>query len=260
MLIVVSPAKSLDYDSPLPTEEYSRPELLKQSRQLNKRLRDFSSFDLMELQKVSNRIAELNVERNHAWKTPFTPGNARQALFAFKGDVYIGLDAYSMTEANLEFAQEHLRILSGLYGVLRPLDLMQPYRLEMGTRLKTSDADNLYQFWGGQITQTLNKQLRTSGSQVLVNLASNEYFKSVKPKELNAEIITPVFKEHKNGAFKVLSFFAKKARGMMARYIIDNQIIDAEQLKDFDVEGYSFHPALSDGHTWTFTREQPAPR
>jgi hypothetical protein len=260
MLIVVSPAKSLDYDSPLPTEQFTRPDLLKQSQLLINRLQDFSALDLMELQKVSSQIAELNFERNRAWKTPFTPKNARQALFAFKGDVYIGLDAYSMTERNLEFAQDHLRILSGLYGVLRPLDLMQPYRLEMGTRLGTSDASNLYQFWDNKITDTLNKQLRQSSSRVLVNLASNEYFKSVKPKNLDAEVITPVFKEHKNGAFKVLSFFAKKARGLMTRFVIDHEITDPEQLKEFDTEGYSFHPALSDGHTWTFTREQPAPR
>ena len=256
MLTVVSPAKTLDYESALPTDEFTRPDHLKQSQLLINRLRDFSALDLMELQHVSSNIAELNFERNQAWTNRFTPNNARQAIFAFKGDVYTGLDAYSMTEQNLEFAQDHLRILSGLYGVLRPLDLMRPYRLEMGTTLETSDAKNLYQFWDNRITDALNKQLKQIGTNVLVNLASNEYFKAVNKKQLNAEIITPVFKDYKNGAYKVLSFFAKKARGAMSRYIIDHEITDPERLKDFDVDGYRFHAALSDGHQWTFTRKQ----
>jgi cytoplasmic iron level regulating protein YaaA (DUF328/UPF0246 family) len=256
MLVVVSPAKTLDYESVLPTEDFSRPAHLKQSQLLINRLRDFSALDLAELQHVSSKIAELNFERNHEWKTPFSPKNARPALFAFKGDVYTGLDAYSMTEQNLAFAQDHLRILSGLYGLLRPLDLMRPYRLEMGTRLSTNAGKNLYEFWDTQITDAINRQLKSLNSHILINLASNEYFKAVKPKLLKADIITPVFKDYKNGEYKMISFFAKKARGLMARYMIDNEITDAEGLKDFDRKGYIFKPAMSDDKTWVFTRRQ----
>ena len=254
MLIVISPAKKLDYETPLPSESFTQPDHLKRSKLLINRLRDLSALDLAELQHVSSNIAELNFERNHAWKTPFTPNNARQALFAFKGDVYTGLDAYSLTEHNLEFTQQHLRILSGLYGVLRPLDLMQPYRLEMGTRLTTASAKNLYEFWDMDITDAINAQLQAIGSDTLLNLASNEYFKSVKPKAVNGRIITPAFKEYKNGEYKMIGIFAKKARGLMTRFIIDNEITDIEDIKDFDSEGYRFKPALSDDKTWTFTR------
>jgi cytoplasmic iron level regulating protein YaaA (DUF328/UPF0246 family) len=256
MLIVVSPAKTLDYDSALPTEEYSRPEHLKRSQLLINRLQDFSALDLMELQHVSSKIAELNVTRNHEWKTPFTPKNSRQAMFAFKGDVYTGLDAYSLQPKDIDFAQEHLRILSGLYGVLRPLDLMRPYRLEMGTKLQTSDARNLYEFWDGQITSALNKQLKKLGSRTLVNLASNEYFKAVQAKKLNADVITPAFKDYKNGSYRMIGVFAKKARGLMSRYIIENKITDVAQIRDFDIEGYRFNEAVSDGNTWAFTRHR----
>jgi uncharacterized protein len=256
MLIVVSPAKTLDYQSPLPSDNFTRPSHLKQSQLLINRLRDLSALDLAELQHVSLNIAELNFERNQQWKTPFTLKNARQAIFAFKGDVYTGLDAYSMDESDLEFAQQHLRILSGLYGVLRPLDLMRPYRLEMGTRLDTSQSKNLYEFWDLQITNALNKQLKALHTDVLINLASNEYFKSVKPEQLKARIITPVFKDYKNGEYKIISFFAKKARGLMSRYIIDHQITDPQLLKQFDVEGYQFNNAASDGDQWVFTRRQ----
>ena len=186
MLAVVSPAKTLDYDSEVQTSEFTRPRHLKQSQLLINRLRDFSALDLTELQHVSSKIAELNFERNHQWKTPFNLKNARQALFAFKGDVYTGLDAYTMNEENIQFAQDHLLILSGLYGVLRPLDLMQPYRLEMGTKLETSAGKNLYEFWDMQITDAINKQLKYSKSDTLINLASNEYFKSVKTKNIHA--------------------------------------------------------------------------
>lgn len=254
MLIVVSPAKTLDYDSPLPTDEFTNPAHLKQSQLLINRLRDLSSLDLSELMHISSKIAELNFERNHQWKTPFTPKNARQAMFAFKGDVYNGLDAYSMTPQNIEFAQQHLRILSGLYGLLRPLDLMQPYRLEMGTKLDTSSGKNLYQFWDGQITDAINKQLKAINSEYLINLASNEYFKSVKVKNVNGEVITPVFKDYKNGEYKIISFYAKKARGLMSRFIIDHEIDNIEDIKNFDREGYEFKPALTDGNQWVFTR------
>jgi uncharacterized protein len=256
MLIVVSPAKTLDYDTPLPTDSYTSPDHLKQSQLLINRLKDLSVLDLVELQHVSSKIAELNFERNHQWKTPFNTKNARQALFAFKGDVYTGLDAYTLGQKELDFAQQHLRILSGLYGLLRPLDLMRPYRLEMGTKLETTKGKNLYEFWGLQITDALNKQLESINSDVLINLASNEYFKSVKSKNLKARIITPAFKDFKNGEYKMIGFYAKKARGLMSRFIIQNEITDPEQLKNFDVEGYSFNAAVSEGDNWVFTRRQ----
>ncbi|MDJ0882355.1 MAG: peroxide stress protein YaaA [Gammaproteobacteria bacterium] len=254
MLAVVSPAKTLDYDSEVQTSEFTRPRHLKQSQLLINRLRDFSALDLTELQHVSSKIAELNFERNHQWKTPFNLKNARQALFAFKGDVYTGLDAYTMNEENIQFAQDHLLILSGLYGVLRPLDLMQPYRLEMGTKLETSAGKNLYEFWDMQITDAINKQLKYSKSDTLINLASNEYFKSVKTKNINGQIITPAFKDYKNGQYKMIGFFAKKARGLMARYLIDHQLTDPNSLKDFNTEGYQFNTKLSDEKNWVFTR------
>ncbi|MBL7001113.1 MAG: peroxide stress protein YaaA [Gammaproteobacteria bacterium] len=256
MLIVVSPAKTLDYESALPTEEFSRPAHLKQSQLLINRLRDFSALDLSELMHISTKIAELNVERNHRWKTPFNLKNSRQAMFAFKGDVYTGLDAYGMSEQNIQFAQQHLRILSGLYGLLRPLDLMQPYRLEMGSRLETSAAKNLYLFWDMQITDAINKQLKAIQAETLINLASNEYFKAIKPAKIKAQIITPAFKDFKNGEYKMIGFFAKKARGLMTRYIIDHELTLAEDIKGFDSEGYQFNPAMSEGNNWVFTRRQ----
>jgi hypothetical protein len=218
------------------------------------RLRDFSALDLSELQHVSSNIAELNFERNHAWKTPFNLKNSRQALFAFKGDVYTGLDAYTMTDQNLAFAQDHLRILSGLYGVLRPLDLMKPYRLEMGTRLSTSEGKNLYEFWDMQITDAVNKQLKAIESDTLINLASNEYFKAVKARNVKGQIITPAFKDYKNGEYKMIGFFAKKARGLMTRFIIDNEITQPEGIKKFDIEGYTYNASMSNEHNWVFTR------
>ena len=256
MLIVVSPAKTLDYESALPTEEFSRPAHLKQSQLLINRLRDFSALDLSELMHISTKIAELNVERNHRWKTPFNLKNSRQAMFAFKGDVYTGLDAYGMSEQNIQFAQQHLRILSGLYGLLRPLDLMQPYRLEMGSRLETSAAKNLYLFWDMQITDAINKQLKAIQAETLINLASNEYFKAIKPAKIKAQIITPAFKDFKNGEYKMIGFYAKKARGLMTRYIIDHELTQVEAIKGFDSEGYQFNLAMSEGNNWVFTRRQ----
>ncbi len=254
MLIVVSPAKTLDYESALPTTDFSKPDFLKQSQLLINRLKDFSALDLSELMHISTKIADLNVERNHQWKTPFTAKNARPAVFAFKGDVYTGLDAYTMTDKNLAFAQQHFRMLSGLYGLLRPLDLMQPYRLEMGSKLDTSFGKNLYEFWDMQITDAINKQLKAINSDTLINLASNEYFKAVKPKKIKGTIITPVFKDYKNGEYKMIGFYAKKARGLMSRYIIDHELTDIEDIKNFDREGYEFKPALSEGNNWVFTR------
>ena len=256
MLTVISPAKTLDYESPPTTDAYSQPDHLAQSRKLVRRLREFSAADLSRMMKVSDQLAELNQQRFKRWKTPFKPDNARQALFAFKGDVYIGLDAYSLGEPDLDFAQQHLRILSGLYGLLRPLDLMQPYRLEMGTRLETDQGTNLYRFWGDRITRSLNQDLKQSASRTLVNLASGEYFKSIRPAGLEADIITPAFRDYRNGEYRFIQFFAKKARGLMARYIIDRRVDDAEALKGFDYEGYAFNASLSSGNDWVFTRRQ----
>ena len=256
MLTVLSPAKTLDFDTPTASDAFSQPAHLAQSRKLIKRLRDFSADDLARLMKVSDGLAEQNRQRFRQWKTPFKPNNARQAIFAFKGDVYVGLDAYSMKPDDVEFAQDHLRILSGLYGLLRPLDLMQPYRLEMGTRLSTEAGSNLYQFWGDRITLALNRDLEESGSRTLVNLASGEYFKAVKPAGLEAGIVTPAFRDYRDGEYKFIQYYAKKARGLMARYIVDRRIDDPEGLKDFDYEGYRFNASLSNGDDWVFTRRQ----
>lgn len=256
MLTVISPAKTLDFDTPLLTDEFTQPAHLEQSRQLIKHLQKFSASDVSSLMSVSDNIANLNVDRFKHWKTPFSPVNARQALFTFKGDVYIGLDAFTMSERNISFAQNHLRILSGLYGLLRPLDLMQAYRLEMGTRLDTDQGSNLYQFWDSRITTAINEELSAMESPVLVNLASNEYFKSIKPKAINGQIITPIFKEYHKGTYKIISFYAKKARGLMSRYLIDNEITDIEAIKDFNLEGYGFDESLSHNQDWVFSRRQ----
>ena len=256
MLTVISPAKTLDFDSPPVTDAHTQPAHLTQSRKLVRRLRELSAADLSRLMKISDDLAQLNHDRYQHWKTPFRSENARQALFAFKGDVYIGLDAGSMQPDDLEFAQDHLRILSGLYGLLRPLDLMQPYRLEMGTRLDTDQGSNLYQFWGDRITRSLNQELQQTGSATLINLASGEYFKSVKPSLLKADIVTPAFREFRDGEYKFIQFFAKKARGLMARYLVDQRIDEPEGLKDFDYEGYKYNASLSTAKDWVFTRRQ----
>jgi len=256
MLIVVSPAKTLDYETPPKTKISTIPDYLDDSQELVNRLRKFSSLDISELMKVSKKIADLNFDRYEAWNKKFTEKNAKQAVLAFKGDVYTGLDAESFSAADFKFAQKHLRILSGLYGLLRPLDLMQPYRLEMGTKLETDRGKNLYEFWGSTITEGLNKQLKKTKSEHLINLASNEYFRSVKPKELNAEIITPEFKEYKSGDYKMIGIYAKKARGMLSRYIIQNHLTDPEDIKSFNEDGYKFNKQLSKGHKWVFTRKQ----
>jgi len=256
MLIVISPAKTLDYDTPPKTRVFTTPDYLGQSQKLINRLRNLSSLDISELMKVSAKIADLNFDRYESWKKPFTEKNAKQAVLAFKGDVYTGLDAETFKADDFKFAQNHLRVLSGLYGLLRPLDLMQPYRLEMGTKLKTDSGKNLYEFWGSDITEGLNAQLKKIKSNYLINLASNEYFKSVKPKELNAEIITPAFKEFKNGEYKMIGIYAKKARGLLSRYIIQNKLKDPEDVKLFDEEGYRFNKKLSKGNNWVFTRKQ----
>ena len=254
MLIVISPAKTLDYQTPPVTRTHSKPALLKQSQRLIKLLRNYSALDLAELMHLSMKLAELNFERYHAWKTPFNLKNAKQAAFAMKGDVYTGLDAESLGEEDLAFAQAHLRILSGLYGVMRPLDLMQAYRLEMGTKLPNEQGKDLYAFWGDSITKTLNQALAAQGDDILINLASNEYFKSVKPRLLKGRLITPRFKEYKNGAYKMIGVFAKKARGLMSRYLIQHRLDDPERLKAFDADGYAFNEELSKENEWVFTR------
>jgi len=256
MLIVVSPAKKLDYDTPAKTKTSTTPDFLDQSQILIDRLRQFSAIDIAELMHVSMKIAELNFDRYEGWSLPLSKDNAKQAMFAFKGDVYTGLDADSFSAADIKFAQKHFRMLSGLYGLLRPLDLMYPYRLEMGTKLDNERGKNLYEFWGSTITDAINKQLKSSKSDTLINLASNEYFKSVKTKEVNGEIITPAFKEYKNGEYKMIGIYAKKARGLLSRYIIQNQLSNPEDIKNFDEEGYKFNKKLSKGNNWVFTRRQ----
>jgi cytoplasmic iron level regulating protein YaaA (DUF328/UPF0246 family) len=256
MLTVISPAKTLDFETPAITKEFSQPALLDYSSQLNQYLRHLSSEDLSKLMTISRNIGDLNADRNQRWETPFTLHNAKQAIFAFKGDVYIGLDANTMNSEDLNFAQGHLRMLSGLYGVLRPLDLMQAYRLEMGTRLATDAGTNLYQFWDTRITDRLNDELAEIEGDTLVNLASNEYFKAVKLKSFKGRIVTPLFKEYHKGTLKIISFYAKKARGLMARYIIDNQINDVDQIKHFNREGYKYDSSLSNENEWIFTRQQ----
>lgn len=256
MLITISPAKTLDYESPLATTHFTQPELLKYSQQLIDECRKLSSSDIASLMKISDKLAGLNAARFGEWHPEFTPNNARQAILAFKGDVYTGMQAEHFSEDDFLFAQQHLRMLSGLYGVLRPLDLMQPYRLEMGIKLENKKGKDLYQFWGNIITDTLNKALDEQGDNILVNLASDEYFKSVNTKKLNAEIIKPVFLDEKNGKYKVISFYAKKARGLMSRFIIQEKLTNKIQLKEFELEGYRFNSAESEGNTLVFKRSE----
>ncbi len=256
MLLVISPAKTLDYETPIKIAAHSVPDYLDHARLLVERARRYSEVDLMEVMDVSVKIAALNLERFQRWRTPFTTDNARQALLAFKGDVYGGLAADSLSSADFEFAQGHLRILSGLYGLLRPLDLMQPYRLEMGRRIDNERGKNLYEFWATIITEGLNQQLQVLNSETLINLASNEYFKAVKPKLLQAQVITPEFKDYKNGSYKVMGVYAKRARGLMSRYIIQQRITEPEAIKAFAQEGYSFNARLTTGSQWVFSRRQ----
>jgi len=256
LLIVGSHSNTHDYGTPPKAKTFTSPNYRADSAELIQRMRECSSLDISELMKGSTKIADLNFDRYEAWDRKFTEKNAKQAVLAFKGDVYTGLDAESLSAKDFKFAQGHFRMLSGLYGLLRPLDLMQPYRLEMGTRLSNERGKNLYEFWGSKVTEGLNAQLKKIKSRHLINLASNEYFKVVKPKELKGEIITPAFKEFKNGDYKMIGFYAKKARGLMSRYIIQNQLSDIEDIKSFDMEGYKFNKQLSKGNDWVFTRKQ----
>jgi len=256
MLLVISPAKNLDYDTAPTTDQFSQPEHLQHSQELIQQLRQLAVQDIAELMKLSDKLSALNVARYESWQQPFDKTNSKQAVLAFNGDVYSGLNAHDFSETELQFTQQHLRILSGLYGVLKPLDLMQPYRLEMGTKLANGRGKDLYAFWGDVVTDDLNQTLSDLAEPVLINLASNEYFKSVKHKNLQGRIITPVFKDWKNGQYKIISFYAKKARGLMCRYAITNQITDAEQLKQFDLAGYQYDEQLSHGDSWVFTRKE----
>ena len=258
MLALISPAKTLDYESSLPTDRYTLPRLLEHSQSLIDASRTLSATDIASLMSVSEKIAQLNVQRFRDWQSDFDFSNARQALFAFKGDVYTGLDAYALDDEHIEYAQQHLRMLSGLYGLLRPLDLMMPYRLEMGTKLKNERGSNLYQFWGNIITDLINADLAEQQSELLVNLASDEYYKSVKESKIQAEIIKPVFLDEKNGKYKVISFYAKKARGLMARFIVENKIQRVEDLKSFSTDGYYFDAESSLTGELVFKRAEQA--
>lgn len=258
MLMVISPAKDLDMQRQAPVSNFTQPELLPESEQLIKVCRELTPLDIAKLMKLSDKLAGLNAARFADWQPPFTPDNASAALYAFNGDVYQGLDASSLSTDALDYAQQHLRILSGLYGVLRPLDLMQAYRLEMGTKLATKSGKNLYEFWHDRITQVLNQQLEALDSDLLLNLASQEYFKAVKPAKLNASVINVQFKDWKNDRYKIISFYAKKARGLMARYVIEHQVSSVEQLKAFDCAGYYFHADASSETELVFQRDEVA--
>lgn len=252
MKIVISPAKSLDYTTALPTQRFTEPKFLDKANTIQKTLKKKKPKDLMELMDISEKLADLNWQRNQNWALPFTPENARPAVYAFNGDVYTGLDAYTIPTDKLDVLQDQLRILSGLYGILRPLDLIQEYRLEMGTSIAIGTKKNLYEFWKKTITDALNKEL--TKDELFINLASNEYFSAVDTKALKVPVITPEFKDYKDGKLKMISFFAKKARGLMVRYIIDTNAKTLEDLKGFNYEGYAFDANLSKGNKLVFTR------
>ena len=252
MKIVISPAKSLNFEKELPTSQYTEPLFLKEARVVHKVVKQKKPAELSELMSISSKLADLNWKRNQEWKTPFTPENARPAVFTFDGDVYTGLDAYTIPLEKLEVLQDKLRILSGLYGLLKPLDLMQAYRLEMGTKMPVGEYKSLHEFWKPVVTKALNKELKKD--ELFVNLASNEYFSAVDVKALKVPVITPDFKDYKDGKLKMISFFAKKARGMMVRYILDTNAETIEDLKGFNYEGYQFDANLSKGNHLVFTR------
>ncbi|AWT48657.1 peroxide stress protein YaaA [Psychrobacter sp. YP14] len=267
MYFVLSPAKSLNEKDAVSVKVgnyYSQPELIEDAQALMKILKSKEPIDLQALMSISDDLAQLNAQRNQDWAwsedKPFTEDNAKPAGYLFDGDVYTGLDMYSADKQTVVYLNEHLGILSGLYGVLKPLDMIQPYRLEMGTKLKNKQGDNLYEFWGEHITDVINQRMKDTSEQgednILINLASNEYFKAVKKKSLDAAIITPRFEDEKNGKYKVISFYAKKARGLMVRYAADNKITKAEDLKQFDLAGYYYVDELSDDKTWVFRRDE----
>ena len=252
MKIVISPAKSLNFEKQLPTHLHTELLFLKESRQVHNVLKGKKPADLSNLMSISDKLADLNWKRNQDWKTPFTPLNSRPAVYTFDGDVYSGLDVYSIPEKKIEALQDRLRILSGLYGIIKPLDLIQAYRLEMGTKLSIGESKNLYDFWKPTLTKALNSELKED--ELFVNLASIEYFSVIDTKALKVPVITPEFKDYKNGKLKIISFFAKKARGMMVRYIIDTDAKTVEDLKGFNYDGYQFDAHLSEGNQLVFTR------
>lgn len=252
MKIVISPAKSLDFESELPTAEHTHPVFKKEMQTVHSVLKEKTPQELSQLMSISDKLADLNWVRNQEWSLPFTQKNARQAVYAFDGDVYHGLDAYTIEAEKIPSLQDKLRILSGLYGLLKPLDLIQPYRLEMGTKMPVNDAKNLYGFWKKHITDSLNKELKKG--DLFINLASKEYFDAVDAKALKVPVITPDFKDYKDGKLKTISFFAKKARGLMVRYIIDHDVQTIDELKNFNYEGYQFDDNLSKGNHLIFTR------
>jgi cytoplasmic iron level regulating protein YaaA (DUF328/UPF0246 family) len=258
MIVLLSPAKSLDYESPLLTKRATKPRFIEDSAELISQLRKLSVGKVGKLMSISEKLAELNHERFASWEPDFNKSNSRPAIQAFTGDVYQGMELDQWNKEEFDFAQKQVRILSGLYGVLRPLDLMQPYRLEMGTKFPNKRGENLYEFWGDSLTKSLNSDLKKSGSDFVVNLASNEYFSAVKKKELDGDLITPVFKDEKNGIYKIISFFAKKARGMMADYIVCNGITDPKELQKFKTGGYRFSKKDSDDSTLVFLRKEGA--
>ncbi len=257
MLLTLSPSKGQDFDTPSPSNIYSIPDQLNDSQILINKAKKLDIKDLKALMDVSENISILNVERFNTWQLPFTPENAKPALFAFKGDVYSGIQKEKYSNDDLNYAQDHLRILSGLYGALRPMDLIQPYRLEMKTKLKNPRGENLYQFWDERITDKLNEVLAIQKEKVLVNLASNEYFKSVKTKKLDGRLLNISFKETKDGKTRVIAIFAKRARGMMTDFILRNRIENSEDIKDFGAGGYAFSEQLSTENNWVFERPQP---
>lgn len=254
MIIVISPAKTLYDHSPIQFEKYTQADFLPEAEKIISVLKKKKPAQIAKLMGISPKLADLNFQRFQEWSLPFSPENSWQAVLMFNGDVYQGLKAETFSAKEFGTAQQNLRILSGVYGLLKPLDLIQPYRLEMGTDLTVARKKNLYEFWKTKITTKLNQELEESGQKVLINLASNEYFSAIDTKKLKSRILTPAFKEHKNGQYQMVSFFAKRARGLMSRFIIQNQITDPEEIKAFDLEGYYFNNQLSKNDNWVFTR------
>ena len=256
MITLLSPAKTLDYETPLPLRSFSVSGHLKKSEELIGELRNKDPQGLSELMGLSEKLASLNFERNMNWEPPVSPSeDSRQAIFAFKGDVYTGLSAYSLKNADIKFLDKHVRILSGLYGILKPLDLMSPYRLEMGTKLTNAKGKNLYEFWGSEISESINESISTHKNKTILNLASVEYFSSVKQGSLGGEVVNPVFKDYKNGKYKIISFFAKKARGLMTRYLVENRIDSPDGLTGFNCDGYKYSKSESTDQSPVFLRK-----
>ncbi|MFT5259207.1 MAG: cytoplasmic iron level regulating protein YaaA (DUF328/UPF0246 family) [Saprospiraceae bacterium] len=260
MIITLSPSKGQDFELQPPTQQFSQARQLDQSQLLIDELKDYKPDQIKQLMSISDKLVQLNFDRVQDFKTPFTLTNAKQALFAFKGDVYSTIESDTYDQADLDYAQNHLRILSGLYGALRPLDLIQAYRLEMKTKLSNKRGEHLYAFWGDQITDKINEDMASQTEKTLVNLASNEYFKSLKPKLLDGKILSVNFREEKEGQTKIIAIYAKKARGLMANWLVKNKVDQSEAIKAFKVEGYRFNAGLSDDGQLTFVRPQPKPK